>query len=274
MERRIAGSRHRNGTTSTRPDAGDLIEFHPTPFRCSSRSRSIRGQRHVATGVRRCRHPRICPCRAARRPHREARLWERRSHRCRRPRLAFWLAAGLLQNLGLAQNMMCAGSPPIRAEALVGRVLDAEQIRKCAQPDSTAAIAVTGSEAFEPVMGRRIASRSPMAPRAPAHHGCGGSGSIARHGDTVALRPAEPSISVLARPRLPLRLALLEHILERWPLDQAAPLYAGPPTAGGILPDAAFPTRPRHSSPGDRFDRPGVKLTGLTRNLGNTSKAA
>ena len=106
------------------------------------------------------------------------RLWDTEikglpSHRESR----FWLATGLLLPVWdrlPSENMRVRRLATDSGEALIGRVLDAGQVRAVRSVFGLAGgPAMTGAEAFEEVLAtrHRARPRQRLAPRAPAHHG-------------------------------------------------------------------------------------------------------
>ena len=155
-------------------------------------------------------------------------LWEQEiaslpTHRDSR----FWLAAGLLLPIWdrlPAENMRVRRLTTDAGKALIGRVLDAEQVRAVRTSFGLdGGFAMTGSEAFEAVMGRgtalalangwRLARRRIMGAdrieiEGPAD---GDTDALKRMGCTVEI------VSWRARAFAP-AAHVLERILERWPL--------------------------------------------------------
>ena len=165
------------------------------------------------------------------RPADEARwrmLWEQEiaslpTHRDSR----FWLAAGLLLPIWdrlPAENMRVRRLTTDDGEALIGRVLDAEQVRAVrASFGLDGGFAMTGSEVFEAVMGRgtalalangwRLARRRIMGADRVEIEG-------PADGDTDALKRMGCTVEIVswrARAFAP-GAHVLERILERWPL--------------------------------------------------------
>ena len=155
-------------------------------------------------------------------------LWEQEiaslpTHRDAR----FWLAAGLLLPIWdrlPAENMRVRRLTTDAGEALIGRVLDAEQVRAVRTSFGLdGGFAMTGAEAFEAVMGRgaalalangwRLARRRIMGADRVEIEG-------PADGDTDALKRMGCTVEIVswrARAFAPGAKAL-ERILERWPL--------------------------------------------------------
>ena len=155
-------------------------------------------------------------------------LWEQEiaslpTHRDSR----FWLAAGLLLPIWdrlPAENMRVRRLTTDAGEALIGRVLDAEQVRAVRTSFGLdGGFAMTGAEAFEAVMGRgaalalangwRLARRRIMGADRVEIEG-------PADGDTDALKRMGCTVEIVswrARAFAPGAKAL-ERILERWPL--------------------------------------------------------
>ena len=155
-------------------------------------------------------------------------LWEQEiaslpTHRDSR----FWLAAGLLLPIWdrlPAENMRVRRLTTDAGEALIGRVLDAEQVRAVRTIFGLdGGFAMTGAEAFEAVMGRgaalalangwRLARRRIMGADRVEIEG-------PADGDTDALKRMGCTVEIVswrARAFAPGAKAL-ERILERWPL--------------------------------------------------------
>ena len=155
-------------------------------------------------------------------------LWEQEiaslpTHRDSR----FWLAAGLLLPIWdrlPAENMRVRRLTTDAGEALIGRVLDAEQVRAVRTSFGLdGGFAMTGAEAFEAVMGRgsalalangwRLARRRIMGADRVEIEG-------PADGDTDALKRMGCTVEIVswrARAFAPGAEAL-ERILERWPL--------------------------------------------------------
>ncbi len=155
-------------------------------------------------------------------------LWEQEiaslpTHRNSR----FWLAAGLLLPIWdrlPAENMRVRRLTTDAGEALIGRVLDAEQVRAVRTSFGLiSGFAMTGAEAFEAVMGRgsalalangwRLARRRIMGAHRVEIEG-------PADGDTDALKRMGCTVEIVswrARAFAPGAEAL-ERILERWPL--------------------------------------------------------
>ena len=155
-------------------------------------------------------------------------LWEQEiaslpTHRDSR----FWLAAGLLLPIWdrlPAENMRVRRLITDAGEALIGRVLDAEQVRAVRTSFGLdGGFAMTGAEAFEAVMGRgaalalangwRLARRRIMGADRVEIEG-------PADGDTDALKRMGCTVEIVswrARAFAPGAKAL-ERILERWPL--------------------------------------------------------
>ena len=139
----------------------------------------------------------------------------------------FWLAAGLLLPIWdrlPAENMRVRRLTTDAGEALIGRVLDAEQVRTVRTSFGLdGGFAMTGSEAFEAVMGRgtalalangwRLARRRIMGADRVEIEG-------PADGDTDALKRMGCTVEIVswrARAFAP-SAQVLERILERWPL--------------------------------------------------------
>ena len=139
----------------------------------------------------------------------------------------FWLAAGLLLPIWdrlPAENMRVRRLTTDAGEALIGRVLDAEQVRSVRTSFGLdGGFAMTGSEAFEAVMGRgtalalangwRLARRRIMGADRVEIEG-------PADGDTDALKRMGCTVEIVswrARAFAP-GAQVLERILERWPL--------------------------------------------------------
>ena len=155
-------------------------------------------------------------------------LWEQEiaslpTHRDSR----FWLAAGLLLPIWdrlPAENMRVRRLTTDAGEALIGRVLDAEQVRAVRTSFGLiSGFAMTGAEAFEAVMGRgsalalangwRLARRRIMGADRVEIEG-------PADGDTDALKRMGCTVEIVswrARAFAP-GAHVLERILERWPL--------------------------------------------------------
>ena len=155
-------------------------------------------------------------------------LWEQEiaslpTHRDSR----FWLAAGLLLPIWdrlPAENMRVRRLTTDAGEALIGRVLDAEQVRAVRTSFGLdGGFAMTGAEAFEAVMGRgsalalangwRLARRRIMGADRVEIEG-------PADGDTDALKRMGCTVEIVswrARAFAP-GAQVLERILERWPL--------------------------------------------------------
>ena len=162
---------------------------------------------------------------AAWRAHWEHEIGELPTHRESR----FWLAAGLLLPIWDRlpfENMRVRRLTTDDGEALIGRVLDAEQVRAArAGFGLDGAFAMTGAEAFEAVMGRgaalglangwRLARRRIMGADRVEIEGPAGDdvGALRRIGCTVEI------VSYRARARAFAPAAgVLDRVLERWPL--------------------------------------------------------
>ena len=139
----------------------------------------------------------------------------------------FWLAAGLLLPIWdrlPAENMRVRRLTTDPGEALIGRVLDAEQVRAVRSSFGLdGGFAMTGSEAFEAVMGRgtalalangwRLARRRIMGADRVEIEG-------PADGDTDALKRMGCTVEIVswrARAFAP-AAHVLDRILERWPL--------------------------------------------------------
>ena len=155
-------------------------------------------------------------------------LWEQEiaslpTHRDSR----FWLAAGLLLPIWdrlPAENMRVRRLTTDAGEALIGRVLDAEQVRAVRTSFGLdGGFAMTGAEAFEAVMGRgaalalangwRLARRRIMGADRVEIEG-------PADGDTDALKRMGCTVEIVswrARAFAP-GAQVLDRILERWPL--------------------------------------------------------
>ena len=155
-------------------------------------------------------------------------LWEQEiaslpTHRDSR----FWLAAGLLLPIWVRlppENMRVRRLTTDAGEALIGRVLDAEQVRAVRTSFGLdGGVAMTGAEAFEAVMGRgsalalangwRLARRRIMGADRVEIEG-------PADGDTDALKRMGCTVEIVswrARAFAP-GAQVLDRILERWPL--------------------------------------------------------
>ena len=154
----------------------------------------------------------------------------------------FWLAAGLLLPVWDRlpfENMRVRRLTTDAGEALIGRVLDAEQVRAVRTSFGLdGEFAMTGTEAFEAVMGRgtalalangwRLARRRIMGADRVEIEGPvdGDTDTLKRMGCTVEI------VSWRARAFAP-GAHVLDRILERWPLAAASVIrMAGSPSRG------------------------------------------